>query len=202
MNIDGIKKALSEGYRLQAYIASPGDAIVIILMNGSALEVRGQHRTVHYAFVRASKDFLARGRPTGEVRDAYQDQFTIPSTAPDSLEAWLRKDQGNAFSGWQNGEEIVFRLEGSAKVKEPEYLEERLRTRNVVIWGRRGYTYRSMNTITMGGVRGTSTEVIHSPKNARPHCEFRYRFTKTAKGKDFWRTMEAAFEADEIEDRD
>lgn len=198
MRLTGIDEALRSGCKLHAFRSGGGLRVIRIQRNG-VLKGYGEHPNVEDALAHANQDLLAGGRPYKEVYGGTHPHYLTGSTTPTSpLDLWLL--QGHFFEVWQEGDEVVFQLEGLKEFEIPADVKEQVwETGEPITWEDRGFTYRTVRSQFPNGELCLSTELIKTPKGVESHRAWGYYITKTGRGKDFWEAMDNAFKASPIE---
>ncbi|GEM_PF-2163450 len=199
--LPGIEQALLDGCRIHAFGSGGGLRVVSISGPGGERRGYGEHPHVETALDHASQDYLLGGEdyktqygPKGRYIH-YLTGATLPTS---NIDAWVR--WGSTFDAWREGEEVVFQLDGYREHHTPqEICNYVLATGQAVLWGWRGYTYKTSFSHFPNGDACTSSEVISRPGDWEARDAWFYKITKTGRGKNLWQAMLAAFEAPELE---
>jgi len=196
MELTGIEKALREGCRLHGFRSGGGLRVVRIEQN-EELRGYGEHPNVEDALSHANEDFLAGGRPYNKVYGKSKPHYlTGSSQATSPLDHWLLR--GNTIDAYVRKRDVVVELKGYAQTETPHTVTAQLKkSGQPIVWTYRGYTFE-----TYQGFHGETTRILKVPEDKRGKGSdaFLYRIIKTGRAKEFFKALEHAFEAEEIEE--
>lgn len=201
MSLEGIHKALKDGCLMQGFCA--GSRVrVVCLKKDNKLKGQGEHPNVEGALAFADADFLrserSNGRAYGETVPLYAEGSSLPSS---EFDRWLLR--GQTFDAWQDGNDVVLRLNGYAHTELPKMIERAVKQSGFSItWNDRGFTYCTKPALLPNGQPTVRTAVIRRPAEdgQKKRDAWHYRITKTGRGVNFFEALEAALVADEVEE--
>lgn len=195
MIVPGIKAALAAGCRLHAFRSGGGLRVLRLELDGD-LKGYGEHPNVEDALTHVSEDYLAGGRPYAAVYGRTHPHYLTGSSSTSTpLDAWLLK--GATFDAWQEGDEIVFKLEGMEENESPEDLNQRVKDEGSFTWtSERGVTYEATPFRFANDEIGSSIKVVSNPNDVQP---WMWHATQTGRAKDFFGAIAKAFDAQPME---
>ncbi len=194
----GVHQALREGCRMHAFSSGGGLRVVRLELN-KELKGYGEHPHVEEALLHLDEDYLAGGRPYNEVYGKkYTHYLTGDTMSTSNLDYWVRR--GSTFDVWQEGEEVVFQLEGLAELEHPKDVVKRSSEgRETIQWGWRGFMFETTPSQFPNGENCCSTRIIAKPKGVKEHRAWMWYMTKTGRGSNLWQAIQNAFAAPEVE---
>lgn len=198
LKLTAIHVALRAGCRLHAFRGG-GALRMVEITEAGVLKGYGEHPHIETALLYADAD-LIDPRPYEEVHGKRYRYFCKPSPVVSSqLDGWINKDR--AFECWQGSEEVIFQLKGwkSVVIPQEKYDEAVKAKRGRVLWENRAFTYEIRHFIGDDGGDSFISEVVKKPKDSKDRCPWSYYYAKTGRGKNFYRAMNNAFKAPEVE---
>jgi hypothetical protein len=200
MQLVHIEAALSQGYKLHAFLSGGGLRVVRIENDTDELRGYGEHPNIEDALAHANLDLGHGHRPYSEV---YGKEFphyltgSITTTSP--LDAWVRK--GSTFDVKKDGDEYVFDLVGYQYFELPEQVKKDLDSgSDAVEWeDARGFRYRAEYTFNdqLYGSPHITASVISKPSGSGDSNIWKTK--QTGRAMTFWDALEAAWKANPVE---
>lgn len=201
--LQGIETSLRDGAVVRAF-RSGGGLRVVRIENLGDLVGYGEHPSIDAAIRHADEDFIAGGRPYGEVYGGDKPNY-LTGSIDSTSELDTRIRQGDKFRSWQDGEVIYFELEGYAKVEVPKEILTRVMDTGISeTWAdkARGYTYLVKSSRFPNGGPCSSISVSEGPEDRSGSDPWMYHTSQIGEGANFMSAMNAALVAERIEKRE
>lgn len=219
--LPGLMEALQEGEIFHAFLSGGG---LRVIHSRDSHKGYGENIHIEEALVHANEDWLAGGRPYGEVYGPiYPHYLTGDSMSSSNIDAWVR--QGQTFNLWYSDNQVVCELHGYINQDIPEWVQAKAKESpgTIVAWESRGFLFGTAYVIGLfpgNGEDGFSSCIMRrlhtsSTKNSLLTIPYKkltqhksrrknrnawfYKVTKTATGADIWEAMQNALAAEEVE---
>lgn len=200
MKLTNLHKALRNGAKLHGFRSGGGLRVFRVERSGGLLGY-GEH--THAQSALAHLDLWLEKQPS-DYKEFYGDKFPhyltgSQETGGCSLDQWLL--QGHDVDAHQEGGDVVVELHGWKHANTPQDVLERLdATGQPQTWEGRGYRYLTSSSRFPNGEPCRSTKITFVPDGKPHHRGFDYPVVKAGRGENFWAALDAAFEAEGVEE--
>ena len=191
-----LEGALRKGVRLHGFLSGGGLRVVRLELDGQLVGY-GEHPHVDAAMSLLAEDYLAGGRPYGDVYGPKKPHYRIGSPVPDSaFDASLRR--GRSFDAFAEDENFVCEIDCYEQVELPAEQKSRALT-EAFLWEQRGYVIQVGPCRFPDGTLGYSMSMVSCPEGKTHSTAFNFGAVRKGVASTLEAAIAAALVAEPVE---